>query len=373
MKNFKIFLSLFLSALLVLSFSGCSQNGSSAGGANEASGPEKEGVLAVHFLDVGQGDSEFIELPNGETMLIDAGEADMGKTVVSDIKAVGAAEITYLVATHPHSDHIGGLSEVLSAFDVKNVYMPNAVSSSETYAGFLDAVEAENCNVAEAKSGVTVLNSGSLCAEFVAPCSSDYKDLNNYSAAVKITYGSTSFLFMGDAEELSEKEITADIDADVIKVGHHGSNTSSGKEFVSRVSAQYAVIECGENNSYGHPNEEIVERWEQSGAVVLRTDLLGDILISSDGAEITYNGESSKGETEEDKTSFSDVNESETAASAENGEYKWVLNTSSKKIHTPDCSSVSNMNGQNKEYSQKSISELEAEGYSACGKCKPSD
>lgn len=366
MKNIKILFSLLLSALLVFSFSGCSvSDGSADGGAsNEALNDAQEGILAVHFLDVGQGDSEFIELPNGETMLIDAGEADMGKTVVDDINEIGKTEITYLVATHPHSDHIGGLSEVLSAFDVENVYMPNAVSSSETYSAFLDAVEAENCNVIEAKNGVSIINGDSLSVEFIAPCSDEYKDLNNYSAVVKIIYGSTTFLFMGDAEELSEKEITASVNADVIKVGHHGSNTSSSAEFVSRVSAEYAVIECGENNSYGHPHQEIVERWEQSGAEVLRTDLLGDILISSDGTNIIYNGESSTQEQ---------APVSETAATDVNAEYKWVLNTSSKKIHTPDCSSVSDMNEQNKELSSKSISELEAEGYSACGKCKPSD
>lgn len=366
MKNIKTVISFILSGALVFLFSGCSVSGGFAvsGSSNEALRAAEEGILAVHFLDVGQGDSEFIELPNGETMLIDAGEADMGKTVVDDINAIGKTEITYLVATHPHSDHIGGLHEVLSAFDVKNVYMPNAVSSSETYSDFLDAVEAENCNVAEAKSGVSIINGDSLSVEFIAPCSAGYKDLNNYSAAVKIIYGSTAFLFMGDAEALSENEISADVDADVIKVGHHGSNSSSGAEFVSRVSAEYAVIECGENNSYGHPHQEIAERWKQSGAEVLRTDLLGDILISSNGTDIIYNGEGSTQEQEK---------LGGTAASAENTGYRWVLNTSSKKIHTSDCSSVSDMNEQNKEYSSKSISELEAEGYSACGKCRPSD
>lgn len=368
MRKTKILISLVLSALLAFSFSSCASQKQSVEASNDTLSSASSGVLAVHFLDVGQGDSEFIELPNGETMLIDAGEADEGKTVVSDLKKIGVRNITYLVATHPHSDHIGGLAEVLSQFSVENVYMPNAVSSSQTYSDFLDAVEAENCNVIEAKSGVNVVSTSDLSVSFLAPVSAEYDDLNNYSAVVKITYGETSFLFMGDAEELSENEITADVSADVIKVGHHGSSTSSSQSFVNRVSADYAVIECGKDNSYGHPHTEIVERWEKSGAQVLRTDLLGYIHFTSNGREISYVTESALS-----SLYYPSSTEEGTQADNEEFEYKWVLNTSSKKIHYPSCRYAESISDKNRDYSNESVSTLKAEGYSPCGECKPTD
>lgn len=321
----------------------------------------EEGTMAVHFLDVGQGDSEFIEFPNGETMLIDAGETDMGKTVADDIKSFGCSSITYVVATHPHSDHIGGMSEVFYTFDVENVYLPDAVSSSSIYDGFLSAIEAEGCNVFKAEAGVTVMENDGVTARFVAPVSSAYDDLNNYSAVLKIDYGENSFLFMGDAERLSEREITADISADVIKVGHHGSKTSSSQEFVSRVLPVYAVFEVGKDNSYGHPHTEVVERWKNIGAKILRTDEDGTITIISDGKELSV------------KTEKDSINEDVAAEKAGDEQYRWVLNINSKKIHTPDCASVKKISEANTEYSDKSLSELEEQGYTCCKSCNPSE
>ncbi|MCD7871742.1 MAG: MBL fold metallo-hydrolase [Clostridiales bacterium] len=257
----KFFTAALLCAAFSFLFSSCASFAQLSYNQTEISDPAlvkaDSGVLAVHFLDVGQGDSEFVELPNGDTMLIDAGETDKGITVVSDIKEMGYSEINYLVATHPHSDHIGGFTEVLAEFDVDNIYLPDAVSSSDIYSEFLKSAEAEDCNVLKAESGVEIINENNLTAEFLAPVSSEYDELNNYSAVLKITYENNSFIFMGDAEALSEKEITADVSADVIKVGHHGSNTSSCENFVNRVSAEYAVIECGAGNSYGHPNKTL--------------------------------------------------------------------------------------------------------------------
>lgn len=321
----------------------------------------EEGTMAVHFLDVGQGDSEFIELPNGETMLIDAGETDMGKTVAEDIKSFGCSAITYVVATHPHSDHIGGMSEVFYTFDIENVYLPDAVSSSGVYEGFLSAIEAEGCNVFKAEAGVTVIDNDGITVQFVAPVSSTYDDLNNYSAVLKIDYGEKSFLFMGDAEQLSEKEITADIRADVIKVGHHGSKTSSSQEFVNRVLPLYAVFEVGKDNSYGHPHQEVIERWQNIGAEILRTDKDGTITIISDGKELSV------------KTEKGSIYEDVTAEKARDEQYKWVLNTNSKKIHTPDCASVKKISTANTEYSDKSLNELEEQGYTCCKACNPSE
>lgn len=329
----------------------------------------QSGELAVHFIDVGQGDSEFVELPNGETMLIDAGEREYGNTVSDYISALGYSEITYLVATHPHSDHIGGLPQIFDDFDVLNVYMPDAESSSDIYGEFLDKVEQEGCSVTKAAESVSVIDTDGLSAYFVAPCSTGYDSLNDYSAVLKLTYGSNSFLFMGDAEETSENEITADVSADVIKVGHHGSDTSSSQQFVDRVSPQYAVIEVGEGNSYGHPNSETVTRWQNTGAQVLRTDELGNIVIVTNGTDITVSSDVQGNDTASDSQSESST--SSQTQQSENSDYSYVLNTSSKKIHTPDCSAVPSISQKNIEYSDKSLQQLESEGYQPCGLCNP--
>jgi len=359
MKFLKKAAAVIMMAALVFSFSACSFMSENA----SVNAPIlEEGTMAVHFLDVGQGDSEFIELPNGETMLIDAGEPDMGKTVVEDIKALGYSAITYVVATHPHSDHIGGMAEVFYAFDIENVYLPDIVSSSGVYDGFLSAIEAENCNVTEAEAGVTVIDRDGITARFVAPVNSTYyEDLNNYSAVLKLDYGENSFLFMGDAEQLSEKEITADISADVIKVGHHGSRTSSSQEFVNRVFPAYAVFEVGKDNSYGHPHREVLERWQKTGAEILRTDENGTITIISDGKELSV------------KTESSGVNENITAAQTSDAQHSWVLNTNSKKIHTPDCASVKKISEENIQYTDKSLNELKEQGYTCCKSCNPGE
>ncbi len=262
-----------------------------------------DGEISVHFLDVGQGDCEFVQLPNGETILIDGGESVMGDRVVENISAIGYDEITYLVATHPHSDHIGGLCAVLDAFEVQNVYMPDASSESDYYGNFLQTVYDENCKVLRAKSGVSIIDSEDLSVYFIAPVSSSYSEENNFSAVLRIEYGENSFMFMGDAETLVENELSGDVSADVIKVGHHGSSTSSSENFVNRVDADFAVIECGEN-SYGQPNGEVVERWESSGADVYRTDEYGNI---------TFVG---NGETLEVITEFDNAQDYETANAA---------------------------------------------------------
>lgn len=262
-----------------------------------------DGEISVHFLNVGQGDCEFVQLPNGETILIDGGESVMGDRVVENISAMGYDEITYLVATHPHSDHIGGLCAVLDAFEVQNVYMPDASSESDYYGIFLQTVYDENCKVLRAKSGVSIIDSEDLSVYFIAPVSSSYSEENNFSAVLRIEYGENSFMFMGDAETLVENELSGDVSADVIKVGHHGSSTSSSENFVNRVDADFAIIECGEN-SYGQPNGEVVERWESSGADVYRTDEYGNI---------TFVG---NGETLEVITEFDNAQDYETANAA---------------------------------------------------------
>ena len=251
-----------------------------------------EAKLAVHFLDVGQGDAELISLPNGKTMLIDAGEAECGKRVVSDLKALGVTRLDYVVATHPHADHIGGLPEVLSSFPIGAVYLSNGTATTQTYKNFLTAVK--NCGAPAyvVRAGAPIFtDEGGASANVVAPNSDSYKDLNNYSVVIRLCYGSRAFLFTGDAEALSEGEISADVRADVLKVGHHGSSSSTSPAFLKKVAPRYAVIEVGADNDYGHPAAVTLRRLRSAGAAVYRTDQNGTVTIICDGTNLLVSTE----------------------------------------------------------------------------------
>ena len=248
-------------------------------------------TLRVNYIDVGQGDAIFIQLPNKETMLIDAGESFEVDNVINYLNNLGITKIDYVVGTHPHTDHIGGLESIVNTFDIGSIYMPKAVSNTKTYEDLLTAINNKGLKVKTAKSGVVVLDDNNLKLEFIAPNSDSYSELNNYSAVLKLTYLDNTFLFMGDAETLSENEITSEIKADVIKVGHHGSDSSSGIEFVKKVSPEYAIIMVGEGNSYNHPYQSIIDRYQSVGAKVLRTDLDGNIVCDSDGVDVTCSGD----------------------------------------------------------------------------------
>ena len=265
-------------------------------------------TLRVNYIDVGQGDSIFIQLPNKETMLIDAGEAYESDNVINYLNNLGITKIDYAVGTHPHTDHIGGLEEVINTFDIGSIYMPRASSTSKTYEDLLTTISNKGLKIKTAKSGVVVLDDDNLKLEFIAPNSDSYSELNNYSAVLKLTYLDNTFLFMGDAETLSEDEITYDVDADVIKVGHHGSDSSSGIEFVKKVSPEYAIIMVGEGNSYNHPYQSIIDRYESVGAKVLRTDLDGNIVCDSDGVDVTCKGDKDSSSNSSSSAAASNIN-----------------------------------------------------------------
>lgn len=247
--------------------------------------------MKVHYIDVEEGDSIFIELPNEKTMLIDAGEAVEGKKVINYIKQLGYSNIDYVVGTHPHTDHIGGLAQVINSFSVGKIYMPKVISTSKTYENLLNTISMKGLKIQTAKAGINIINDNNLLIDIIAPNNDSYSDLNNYSVVIKITYKNRKFIFMGDAEMISENEILTDVTADIVKVGHHGSNTSSGQNFVDRVNAKYAIISVGSDNNYNHPNMNIVNRWENSGAKVYRTDLSGTIIAITDGNALSIETE----------------------------------------------------------------------------------
>lgn len=347
----------------------------SVGGGSNAD-DNAESSLRVSFIDVGQGDSEFIELPNGETLLIDAGTNETGADVVSYISSLGYTSIDYVVGTHPHEDHIGGLDDVIRTFDIGSVYMPKVTADTKTFEDVLDAVAEKGLSINTAKAGVSIVDGDGLSVKMLAPVLDEYDNTNDYSAVIKVAYGDTSFLFTGDAEEYAESLITGDVDSDVLKVGHHGSSTSTGEAFLERVSPSYAVISCGLGNSYGHPHTETIEKL--GGIPVFRTDEMGTIVATSEGSEISFRtlGKSDTGNAAQPEA----PQETDTMASPGYDEGSvsedldisdgYVLNTNSKKIHLPDCSAVDNMSDSNKAYTDD-YDQAISEGYTPCKICNP--
>lgn len=251
--------------------------------------------FSVHFIDVGQGDCTLVA-SNGKYLLIDAGENGHETDVLNYLRSIGIEKLDYIIATHQHSDHIGGLPEVLEEFGTDNIIMPRLTEAqtptNSTYTAFLKAVKASGAKVISAKPGLSYAL-GEAKFEILGPVTNDAEDINSMSAVTKITYGETSFLVTGDAEKDEELEIIdngADLDCDVLRVGHHGSYTSSCKDFLNAVTPEICVISCGENNDYGHPHDAAVKRLEKQTDEIYRTDICGDIVMVSDGKniEISY-------------------------------------------------------------------------------------
>ncbi len=244
-----------------------------------------ERPLQVYFIDVGQGDCQLIKFKD-EYMLIDSGEEDQTKKVIEFLKSKEIEKLKYVVATHPHSDHIGGLESVCSDFEVENIIMPKITANTKTFEDLIKVIKKKNINVITAKKG-DKFNIQECEFSILSPSLDDeYEELNNYSVVIKLVYGKASFLFTGDAEkEIEQKLINSgeDISAKVLKVGHHGSHTSSTKKFLDKVNSDIAVISVGEDNSYGHPLKSVLDRLNNMADYVLRTDKNGTISVYTDG------------------------------------------------------------------------------------------
>ena len=255
-----------------------------------SSGTAAEGDVSFHFVDVGQGDCELIKTQN-KAVLIDCGEKEYYADVIAYIKSQNIEYLDYVIVTHPHSDHAGGMSYILDEFDIGTVIMPkikdSVIPTTNTYVRLLNSIANKDITVEYADAGKEY-TLDDVKMTVLSPVQ-DYDDLNNYSVAVKFVHGENSFLFTGDIEKEAESDIMEkgyDISADVLKIAHHGSSTSSQKSFINAVSPKYAVIEVGSPNSYNHPHKETVERLENKEIVIYRTDLYGNIVFVSDGSTL---------------------------------------------------------------------------------------
>lgn len=246
--------------------------------------------LEIHYLDVGQGDSTLI-LCDGHAMLIDAGDNDKGTAVQSYLEGQGVTALDYVIGTHPDADHIGGLDVVLYKFDCQMVMMPDFEKDTRTYDDVVQTMKRKRYKNTLPEVG-TVYELGSAVFTIVAPNGEYGDDANDYSVGILLQHGKNRFLFTGDAEEASEADMLEngiDLEADVFKASHHGSRTANTEEFLQTVDPDYVVISCGQDNSYGHPHAEVMNRLRAMGISVFRTDEQGTIVAYSDGTEITFN------------------------------------------------------------------------------------
>lgn len=260
---------------------------------------EKPKGLEVYFLDVGQGDSELIRLPNGEGVfhiLIDTGEYAYADSLTEGLRALGVEKIDALICSHPHTDHMGCMARIVQRFEIGSFYMPRLpdekVPTTSAYEALLNALEKKGLTATPLEQNTVIPCPAGASLQVSAPQrGADWEDLNNYSGVLRLTYGETSFLFTGDAEKESEALVLEDgyeISADVLKCGHHGSRTSTSAKFLKAVNPRYAVISCGKDNSYGHPHEGTLEKLQKLGTTVYRTDEDQTVLAKSDGTTVTF-------------------------------------------------------------------------------------
>ncbi|TAH74979.1 MAG: MBL fold metallo-hydrolase [Anaerolineaceae bacterium] len=247
-------------------------------------------IVKVHIIDVGQGDSILIQ-SDDHYMLIDAGERHKGELVINYLKSLGVKKLDYIIGTHPHSDHIGGLADVILSFDVDKIIMPNVVHTTKTFEDLLDAISDKSLKITKPIIG-NEFSLGTASFVIISPNETDYDNLNNYSVGIKLTHGDNTFIFIGDAEVHSENEMLRngiDLDADVLKLGHHGSTTSSSDSFLDAVTPDISIISAGEGNKYGHPHVETLQKHLDRDIKLFRTDKQGTIILDSDGKTITTN------------------------------------------------------------------------------------
>ncbi|MBU5675647.1 MBL fold metallo-hydrolase [Alkaliphilus sp. MSJ-5] len=252
------------------------------------------GVLSIHMIDVGQGESILIITPNNKTILIDAGEQSEGRRVKAYLTKKQVNKIDLIIGTHPHSDHIGGLSEIIKNFEVEKIIMPKKLHTSATFEKLFTTIESKGLTISAPQQNKLIEFDENIKLHFLGPIK-DYGDnLNLWSIVFRLDYKDKSFLFTGDMEEEAEIDLINTYDkavlrSNVLNIGHHGSNTSTSKQFLDYVNPEIALISLGNDNPYGHPHREVIKRLEEASAFIYRTDLQGTVILLSDGIEIWSN------------------------------------------------------------------------------------
>ncbi|BDB00350.1 ComEC/Rec2 family competence protein [Clostridium botulinum] len=281
--------NLIITCLLIclsIIFTACSQQSS-----NAVNISNKSNELKVHYIDVGQGDSILVQTKD-KNILIDAGTRKSSDNLINYLKKQHIKKLDYVIATHPHEDHIGGMPKVIDEFEISNFYAPKKTANTKIFKDMILQLKKKNLKINVAKKGISLDLSNDSSLDFLAPVKDNYENTNDSSAVVKLTHGNTKFLFTGDAEKTSEKDIlnsNEDLSSNVLKVGHHGSHSSSSKEFLDKINPKIAIISCGKNNDYGHPHKETMKELKKRNIEVYRTDIDGTILLTSDGENIKKN------------------------------------------------------------------------------------
>ena len=346
-----------LALLLALALILCACGGGPAGVPETTAGTETAGEdsLIVTFLDVGQADCALVE-SGGEYLLIDGGNRADSDLVVSFLEQQGVEELTAVVCTHAHEDHVGGLPAVLAVYPTGAVYAPTRTYSSQVFDDFVYYTDQQGLEITIPSPGDR-WSLGVAEVTVLGPVQS-YAETNDTSLVLRVELGDTAFLFTGDMETTAEGDLLDYwesepelLRADVLKVGHHGSDTSTGYRLLYQVEPEYAVISVGAGNSYGHPQEAPLSRLEQAGVMVLRTDELGSIQAVSDGKTVTFTWDNQSARPETPETA---------------GEEFYIGNVNSHKFHTPDCP---NLPAEQNRVEFSSYQEAIDQGYSPCGNC----
>ncbi len=342
----------------------------------------------IHVLDVGQGLSVLVE-SQGHYMLYDGGDRTKSSYVVSYLQGQGISSLDYVIASHYDSDHLNGVVGALNVFPAGQVFSPDYTADTRVYNSFQSILKSKKLKKNQPAVG-NQYHLGDATFQILSPSGTDYSDVNNYSIAIRIQDGDTSFLITGDAEAESESEICRtglELDSDVYVMGHHGSDSSTTWELLQKVNPEYAILSCGAGNSYGHPHAESMEKLQTMDIQLLRTDKQGTIIASTDGSSITWNVSPCNDYTPGDpddkpaqpQTSKTASTQTAGGSSAGNSSSSqsipvtttYILNTSTKKIHYPDCKSVKQMKETNKKTTTESRESLISQGYTPCGNCKP--
>ena len=359
--------ALAAAAALVLSLAGCSGLPSVPGGSADvvpnpsasaaAAVDTVDAPLEVHFIDVGQALSVLVEC-DGQFMLYDGGNVDDGSLIVSYLQSQGVEQLEYVFCSHAHEDHVGGLAAALAYFPAYHVYSPVTDASTKCFQDFVKYTQQQGLQV-EVPAVGTMWPLGGATVTMLGPVA-QYSDTNDTSLVLRIDYGSTSFLLTGDMEKTAETDLVnsgANLRADVLQVGHHGSSTSPSYLFLNAVLPEMGIISCGVNNKYGHPHEETLSILRDAGVDVYRTDLQGTITIGSDGQNYTVGTEHFAAD--------SALNPTDPAASS-TAQQAYIGNVNSKKFHLPTCP---NLPAEKNQILFSSYQEAVEAGYTPCSSC----